>query len=83
MEGWSYEAGATTRVREILGVELRTSRTGVHYLDDAGLKALEGVASRGDLRELVANLMVHHSGWRGSWTPFPRERTVRGGKGSE
>ena len=34
VEGWSYEAGATTRVREILGVELRTSRTGVHYLDD-------------------------------------------------
>lgn len=60
VDGWSYEAGATSRVREILGVELRTSRTGVHYLDDEGLKALEGVVSRGDLRELVANLMVHH-----------------------
>jgi len=60
VEGWSYEAGAMSRVREILGVELRTSRTGVHYLDDEGQKALKGVVSRGNLRELVANLMVHH-----------------------
>ena len=59
VEGWSYEAGATTRVREILGMELRTGRNGVHYLDDQGLEALERV-DRGELRELVANLMVHH-----------------------
>ena len=59
VEGWSYEAGATTRVREILGVELRTSSTGVHDLDDNCLEAVQRV-NRGELPELVANLMVHH-----------------------
>ena len=56
---WSYEAGATSRAREILGLELRTTSRGVHYLDGDGLKALDQVADV-DLRELVANLMVHH-----------------------
>ena len=59
VEDWSYEAGATTRIREILGVELRTSSTGVHDLGDNCLEALERV-DRGELPELVANLMVHH-----------------------
>ena len=56
---WSYEAGATSRAREVLGLELRAGGRGVHYLDGDGLKALENV-DQGDLRELVANLMVHH-----------------------
>ena len=56
---WSYESGATSRAREILGLDLRTGMRGVAYLGDDGLKALEQI-DQGDLRELVANLMVHH-----------------------
>ena len=56
---WSYEAGATAKAREILGMELRTGTRGVEYLDGHGLEAFDNVADM-DLRELVANLMVHH-----------------------
>ena len=56
---WSYESGATSRAREILGLDLRTGMRGVHYLGDDGLNALDQV-DQGDLRELVANLMTHH-----------------------
>ena len=55
---WSYQAGATSRVLEILGLQLRQGYRG-HHLDGDGLKALEQVDT-GDLRELVANLMTHH-----------------------
>ena len=53
--GWSYEAGATSRVLEILGVTLRHATRGDYFLDGDSVKALESVAD-GDLRELVANL---------------------------
>ena len=56
---WSYESGATSRAREILGIELRTGMRGVVYLGDDGLRALDGVALD-DVRELVANLIVYH-----------------------
>ena len=56
---WSYESRATTRIREILGLDLRTGTRGVDYLEGDGLAALENVADV-DLRELVANLMLHH-----------------------
>ena len=55
---WSYESRATTRIREILGLDLRTGTRGVYYLEGDGLAALENVADV-DLRELVANLMLH------------------------
>ena len=56
---WSYEARATSRAREILGLEFRTGDHGVQFINEEGLKALASV-DQGDLRELVANLMVHH-----------------------
>ena len=59
-QDWSYESGATARARELLGLELNTGgRNGAAYLENAALEALERVAP-GDLRELVASLMVHH-----------------------
>ena len=73
---WSYEAGATSRVREILDLEIRTGMRGVHYLDDDGLKALDRVGP-GDLRELVANLIVHHLRIVGKLDTVSRETDVR------
>ena len=57
---WSYEARATARAREILGLERGNGEYYVNFLDGDGLEALERVNSLGDLRELVANLMTHH-----------------------
>ena len=68
---WSYEAGATSRAREILGMEFRTGDHGVQFMNGEGLKALASVTS-GDLRELVANLMVHHLRIGGKMDTVPR-----------
>ena len=57
---WSYEARSTARVRETLGMERGIGEYYVYFLDGDGLEALDRVNSLGDLRELVANLMVHH-----------------------
>ena len=59
-EHWSYEGGALTKAREILGVEdLNDSWQVQRYgtvLDVAKLDGLDPA----DVRELVANLMAHH-----------------------
>ena len=57
---WSYEARSTARAREILGLERGTGEYHLDFLDGNALEALDRVNSLGDLRELVANLMVHH-----------------------
>ena len=56
---WSYEAGATSRTRELLGLEPVQTAQGVRFWDGDGLRALDGVADV-DLRELVSNLLTHH-----------------------
>ena len=58
-KNWNYEPGATSKAREILGLELQTGTRGVHYLNGDGFKALDSV-SDADLRELVDDLMTHH-----------------------
>ena len=58
-ENWSYEAGATAKARELLGIELRTIWRGPRSLEGKALEALDHI-DPGDIRELVANLMVHH-----------------------
>ena len=73
--GWSFESGATTRAREILGIEFKTGDRGVHYLDGAGMKALENVAPE-DLRELVANLTAHHLRLTGRLSTVSQETGV-------
>ena len=57
-EDWSYEAGATAKVRDLLGMELRSSYYGA-YLGNPGVAGLDGVGPS-DIRELVASLTVHH-----------------------
>ena len=47
-------------MREILDLERRSGDYQVNFLDGDRLEALGRVNSLGDLRELVANLMVHH-----------------------
>ena len=58
-ENWSYEAGATAKDRELLRIELTTVWRGPDYLEGTALATLDHI-DPGDLRELVANLMVHH-----------------------
>ena len=57
-EDWSYEAGATSKVRDLLGMELQDSYYGA-YLRNPGVERLDGV-DPSDIRELVASLTVHH-----------------------
>ena len=56
-EDWSYESGATAKVRGLLGAKAGADlwRLGTEIT----LKDLSKVAP-GDLRELVATLMTHH-----------------------
>ena len=74
-KNWSYEAGATAKARELLGIELRTGWRGPEYLEGAALSALDSVDPE-DLRELVANLMVHHLRIAGRIAPVPQETAV-------
>ena len=55
---WSYESGATAKVRELLDIKESDYR-GRPLLHPKGLEALPRVAPA-DLRELVAALMSYH-----------------------
>ena len=48
-ENWIYEAGATAKARELLGIELRTGWRGPDYLEGKALATLDHI-DPGDLR---------------------------------
>jgi ParB/RepB/Spo0J family partition protein len=59
VQEWSFEGRAASMAREILGIKLTTGMRGFSMLGDGRMQALENV-DRGDVRELVSNLMVQH-----------------------